>query len=69
MPTFNAAERVKVSDQNSQERNKLGTVIARSGNNHEVRLDGFPTRQTRLFLGDQLMTTTLPNPLDYSNES
>lgn len=67
--TFNAAARVKVTDQHSEFRNKLGTVISRSGNDHQVRLDGFPAGATKLFIAGELGSTTLPSPIDYSNAS
>lgn len=65
---FNVADRVKVSDQHSEFRNLLGTVMAVTGNNHDVRLDGFPSERTQLLLTGQLSSTTLADPIDYSNE-
>ena len=62
---FSAAARVRVSDQNSDHRNKLGTVLSVSGNAHRVRLDGLQETQAFLLTTDQLQTTTQPCPFTY----
>lgn len=64
---FSVNQRVKVTDQHSEFRNHLGTVLAVNGNSHQVRLDGFPNRKRQLLLTGQLQLTTLPDPIDYSN--
>lgn len=68
---FTANDRVIVSDQNSQFRNRMGTVeipVADSAYelNH-VRLDGFPAGKTEKFADIALRTTSFPDTIDYSH--
>lgn len=62
---FSVADRVKVTDAHSEFRDKLGTVEGVTGDDHEVRLDGFPVGQTKLLTTQQLRATTLPCPVTY----
>lgn len=63
---FAVAARVKVNDDHSEFRNKLGTVESVSGDNHQVRLDGFPVGKTFLLTTAQLRSTTQPCPVTYA---
>lgn len=63
---FAADARVRVTDFTSQHRNRLGVVISVSGDNHQVRLDGFPTRKTFLLTTDQLQSSTQAVPVTYA---
>jgi hypothetical protein len=67
MATFEAAARVRVTDESSAYRGKFGTVESRDDNNHQVRIDGYPVGNTVLLLGEQLQSSTQPCPIDYSN--
>lgn len=67
MATFNAAARVRVTDESSAYRGKLGTVESRDGQNHQVRIDGYQIGNTVLLFGSQLQASTQPCPIDYSN--
>ncbi len=67
MATFNAAARVRVTDESSEFRGKFGTVESRDGNNHQVRIDGYQVGNTVLLRGSQLQASTQPCPVDYSN--
>lgn len=63
---FAADARVRVTDLTSQHRGRLGVVISVTGNNHQVRLDGFPTRKTFLLVTDQLQSSTQAIPVEYA---
>ena len=63
---FAADARVRVTDLTSQHRGRLGVVISVTGDDHEVRLDGFPTRKTFLLLTDQLQSSTQAIPVEYA---
>lgn len=47
---FAQSARVRVTDNTSQHRGRLGVVMSVSGDNHNVRLDGFPS--TDIFADD-----------------
>ena len=59
------ADRVKVTNQNSQWRGKLGTVEAIDADGNHVRLDGYPVGKTVLLVDDDLGSTNLPSPVTY----
>ena len=66
---YAADARVKVTSQNSEHRNRLGTVevaAADSGNGfNKVRLDGHPVGSTFNFSDAELGTTNFTSPVDY----
>lgn len=62
---FAVNARIRVSDQNSEHRDRLGAVLSVSGDNHQVRLDGAQPTQSVLLLTKQLQTTTQPCPVAY----
>lgn len=63
---FSVGNRVKVTDQSSQWRGKLGTVESVDSGNNQVRLDGHPVGKTVLLLDAELMTTNISSPVTYS---
>ncbi len=63
---FAADDRVRVTDLTSQHRGRLGVVVSVSGDNHQIRLDGFPTRRTFLLTTSQLQSSTQAVPVTYS---
>jgi len=63
---FAADARVRVTDLTSQHRGRLGVVVSVSDDNHQVRLDGFPTRRTYLLTTSQLQSSTQAVPVTYS---
>ena len=63
---FTADARVRVNDLTSQHRGRLGVVISVDGDDHQVRLDGFPTRKTFLLTTSQLQSSTQAIPITYS---
>ena len=64
---FSVAARVQVSNESSQYRGHLGTVLADNGDGTGlVRLDGAaPTAEGTLFNGADLRPSTQPCPLEY----
>ena len=67
---FSPTNRVKVSNQNHQFRNHLGTVQrigSGSGYNEQVfvRIDGHEAAGEILFLTGDLNSSTLPSPISY----
>lgn len=62
---FSVSARVRVSDQSSEHRGRLGVVISASGDAHQVRLDGFPTTKTYRLRTDQLQSSTQAVPVTY----
>jgi len=62
---FTVSARVKVEDMTSQHHGRLGVVMSVAGDNHEVRLDGFPSRKTFLLKTDELISSTQPIPVEY----
>lgn len=62
---FATNARVRVTDLTSQHRGRLGVVITVSSDNHQVRLDGFPTRKTFLLTTQQLQSSTQAIPVTY----
>jgi len=63
--SFSVSDRVKVSNQSSQYRNHLGTVVRKDGDNHYVRIDGHESAGEVLFKAGDLKTTTLAAPVVY----
>jgi len=63
---FSEDARVKVSDLSSEHRGRLGVVIAVTDDDHDVRLDGFPTTKTFRLLTNQLQSSTQAIPVTYS---
>lgn len=65
---FSVNARVRVTNQSSQWRLRYGTVRSVSGNDHQVRLDGFhKTGQTVQLHTNDLGSTGLASPIDYTN--
>lgn len=62
---FSASARVKVTDQSSDYRGQLGTVISVDDDNHQVRMDGLGVGRTILLTTSQLSTTTIASPITY----
>ena len=66
---FNADDRVRVTDQSSQYRGKLGTVeIAEAtvGDGYNrVRIDGHPVGNTVLIPDNELAATNFTSPITY----
>ena len=62
---FNPDDRVKVTSQNSQYRQKLGTVETVDADGNHVRIDGYPVGKTALLLDAELIATNLPSPVTY----
>jgi len=65
---FSVTDRVQVSDQSSQYRNKLGTVLRvvdLTVDEVFVRLDGQKAGEETYFLEDELRTSTLSSPVTY----
>lgn len=62
---YSVDTRVQVSDQSSEHRNRYGTVLSASGDDHQVRLDGHRDNQAVLLRTDQLRTTTQASPVEY----
>lgn len=67
---FNATDRVRVTSEASSSRGLLGTVeTAAADTSHgfnEVRLDGSPVGKTVLLADKELMSSTLPSPVEYA---
>lgn len=63
---FVAGNRVRVTDQSSAYRKKLGTVLSASGGANVVRIDGYGAAKGVRLLDAQLRATTLASPLTYS---
>ena len=62
MTTFPIGSRVRVSDQHSQYRNRLGTVVVVGGTHTDVQLDGQGGGRRVRFDNRQLQATTQPWP-------
>ena len=66
---FASGARVRVTSQNSEHRNKLGTVEnAAADTSHgfnEVRLDGHPVGKTCNLADNELGATNFESPVDY----
>ena len=62
---FVANDRVQVSDQNHEFRNKYGVVLSVVSTDVNVRPDGYPKNKTTLFRQNQLRTSTQPVPVTY----
>jgi len=66
---FNVNDRVKVTSQHSEHRNRLGTVEAKASATahgfNEVRLDGHPVGSVFNFADDELGTTGFTSPITY----
>lgn len=62
---FAQSARVRVTDNTSQHRGRLGVVMSVSGDNHSVRLDGFPSTKTYLLTTIQLQSSTQAVPVTY----
>ena len=60
-----AGNRVKVTNQQSEYRNHLGTVLKVDGNNIHVRIDGQRTKGTILFRPGDLRITEQGAPVIY----
>lgn len=66
---FVAGNRVKCVDNHSDYRGKLATVMSVNGDgSYNVRFDGFPSSQLVLLLANQVIGTTLPDPINYADE-
>ena len=64
---FSVAQKVRVADQSSDYHGQVGVVIAVSGDDHDVRLDGHGCGQTVPLLTVQLKADTTTHPTDYTN--
>ena len=68
---FLAADRVRVTSQNSEHRARLGTVEVAAANTddgfNKVRLDGHPVGQTVNLADNELGTTNFESPVDYGD--
>lgn len=66
---FDANDRVRVTSQNSEYREKSGTVevpAASSSNGYnKVRIDGHPVGKTANFADGELVTTNFPANVQY----
>lgn len=62
---FSPDARVKVTNQHSDYRGRLGTVISADDGANEVRLDGFKVNQTVRLLDAELQTTNFESPVEY----
>ena len=62
---FSVGNRVRVSDQNSEHRDKLGEVLSVDGDDHQIRIDGFQVDKGVLLQTNQLQTTTQACPVEY----
>jgi len=60
-------DKVLVTDQNSEYRNKRGVVKAVSGDSHEVRLSGHGCNSRVSLLTAQMRVITSTDPISYSN--
>jgi len=66
---FSVGDRVRVSDNFIHNRGQYGVVLSVSGNDHHVRIDGYPSGATLLLTTSQLVSTTLPEPLTYAEDA
>jgi len=62
---FSPDDRVKVTDQSSAYRAKLGTVETVDADGNHVRIDGYPVGKTVLLKDDELTTTSFVSPVTY----
>lgn len=66
---FTATDRVRVTNQTSQCRNKSGTVETAAADDAgglvRVRIDGFPVGQVKGFAEGDLASTTIPTSITY----
>ena len=65
---FSVSDRVRVTDQSSQFRNHLGTVVKVTDlavDDVQVRIDGHEAAGSVLFKEDELGTSTLSSPITY----
>ena len=62
---WNVDDRVRVSNQNSQYRNHLGTVVDVDGTDVYVRIDGHESTGSVLFDEGDLQASTLASPIMY----
>lgn len=64
---FAVTDRVRVSSENSQFRNRLGVIMDIDADGNRVRLDGWPKAgKTELFRDEELQTSTQAVPVDYT---
>lgn len=63
---WEAGDRVKVSNQNSQHRNHLGVVTRVTDDHTFVRLDGHAAGAETLFVEEDLKDSTQEVPVEYA---
>ena len=63
---YSVGNQVRVVDQSTDYRNRVGVVQAVSGDSHEVRLDGYGCNTVTTFLTGQLQADSITQPTDYS---